>query len=141
MLAGFAATAVLGVTFFQFGVGIARHPNDAVGAVRPDAARGAVTRLAARVLSALGFALACRLDRRARRRRLPPTRGSPGRATERSSARLLLGGVPFALLGIALGYWLPPRAALPVANLIYLPLAVMRCAVGKAGGCCRARLT
>jgi len=39
-------------------------------------------------------------------------------------AALLVGSIPFALLGIAFGYWLPPRAALPVANLLYLPLAV-----------------
>jgi ABC-2 type transport system permease protein len=37
---------------------------------------------------------------------------------------LLVGSIPFALLGIAFGYWLPPRAALPMANLLYLPLAV-----------------
>ncbi len=37
---------------------------------------------------------------------------------------LLVGSIPFALLGIAFGYWLPPRAALPVANILYLPLAV-----------------
>jgi ABC-2 type transport system permease protein len=37
---------------------------------------------------------------------------------------LLVGSIPFALLGIAFGYWLPPRAALPVANLAFLPLAI-----------------
>ena len=37
---------------------------------------------------------------------------------------LLLGSIPFAFLGIALGYWLSPRAALPVANLLFLPLAI-----------------
>jgi ABC-2 type transport system permease protein len=41
-----------------------------------------------------------------------------------SLTALIVGGVPFALLGIAFGYWLPPRAALPVANLAFLPLAV-----------------
>ena len=35
---------------------------------------------------------------------------------------LVLGGVPFALLGIAFGYWTPPRAALPIANLAFVPL-------------------
>ena len=46
-------------------------------------------------------------------------------------AVLAIGGIPFALLGIALGYWLPPRSAMPVANLVYLPLAVMGALWGK----------
>jgi ABC-2 type transport system permease protein len=36
---------------------------------------------------------------------------------------LVVGAVPFALLGIALGYWASPRGALPVANILYLVLA------------------
>jgi ABC-2 type transport system permease protein len=40
------------------------------------------------------------------------------------AAALVLGGIPFALLGIGIGYRLRPRSALPVANLLYLPLAI-----------------
>jgi ABC-2 type transport system permease protein len=47
----------------------------------------------------------------------------PGRVVALGST-LLIGCIPFALLGIAFGYWLSPRAALPVANLLYLPLAI-----------------
>ena len=36
---------------------------------------------------------------------------------------LIVGAIPFGLLGIAIGYLLRPRAALPVANLLYLPLS------------------
>ena len=36
---------------------------------------------------------------------------------------LVLGSVPFALLGIALGYWTSAKSAVPVANLVYLPLS------------------
>ncbi len=36
---------------------------------------------------------------------------------------LLLGSVPFGLMGIALGYWTHPRAALPIANLLWVFLA------------------
>ena len=39
------------------------------------------------------------------------------------TAVLLAGIVPFALLGIALGYWAPQRGALPLANLLYLGLS------------------
>jgi ABC-2 type transport system permease protein len=121
-LAGFAGIAVLGVAFFQFGVGIAA---DRVSAwetfMRTLPARPAV-RLAGRVGSAALFASAsagCVV--------------AAGVATSDVSlagarwgllAVVLLGGaVPFALLGIALGYLVRPRAALPVANLVYLPLA------------------
>ena len=48
---------------------------------------------------------------------------------------LLLGSMPFALLGIALGYWLSPRAALPVANLLFLPSrSPGRCGRGRTTG-------
>ena len=39
------------------------------------------------------------------------------------AAALGLGSIPFALLGIALGYWASPRSALPVANILYLVLS------------------
>ena len=36
---------------------------------------------------------------------------------------LLAGSVPLSLLGVAIGYWVSSRAALPVANVVYLGLA------------------
>ena len=130
LIAGFTATAVLGVTFFQFGVGIALTRTTPWERFVRTLGAGAVTRLAARVLSALGFALAS-----ASIVALVGAAFADGRlAWWRYGAllsALVLGGIPFALLGIALGYWLPPRAALPVANLIYLPLAVMGALWGK----------
>jgi ABC-2 type transport system permease protein len=41
------------------------------------------------------------------------------------AAALVVGAVPFALFGIALGYLVPARAALPVANLLFLPLSFL----------------
>ncbi|MGY6553136.1 MAG: ABC transporter permease [Wenzhouxiangella sp.] len=38
---------------------------------------------------------------------------------------LILGAVPFSLLGLALGMWLSPNAAPAVINVIYLPLAIL----------------
>jgi ABC-2 type transport system permease protein len=38
---------------------------------------------------------------------------------------LIIGAVPFSLLGLALGMWLSPNAAPAVINLIYLPLAIL----------------
>jgi ABC-2 type transport system permease protein len=123
LYAGFAAMALLGVAFFQFGVGIATSRTTPWETYLRTLPAGPGTRLAGRVLSALAFAVAtvCAVSLVAFTMygvRLPP-----GRALALASA-LLAGCIPFALLGIAFGYWLSPRAALPVANLLYLPLAI-----------------
>jgi ABC-2 type transport system permease protein len=123
LLAGFAATALLTVAFFQFGVGIATSRTTPWETYLRTLPVSAPTRLAGRVLSALAFAAATvttvgLVAFAAYRVELEPWRlGALVLA-------LLLGSIPFALLGIAFGYWLPPRAALPVANIVYLPLAV-----------------
>ncbi len=41
----------------------------------------------------------------------------------RLALALAFGSIPFAGLGIAIGYTVSPRSAVPVANLIYLPMA------------------
>ena len=123
MLVGFAAMAVLTVTFFQFGVGIATNRATAWETYLRTLPVPPVTRLATRVLSALAFAAATvgvvAMIGISAYGAQPPA----GRAVG-SLLALLLGSVPFALFGIAFGYWLPPNAALPVANLAFLPLAV-----------------
>ncbi len=123
LLAGFAATALLTVAFFQFGVGIATSRTTPWEAYLRTLPAAPTTRLAGRVLSALAFAAATvtavgLVAFTAYRVEMAPWRlAALGLA-------LLVGSIPFALLGIAFGYWLPPRAALPVANILYLPLAV-----------------
>jgi ABC-2 type transport system permease protein len=123
LLAGFAATAVLMVTFFQFGVGIAvtrATPWETFARTLPV---GPGTRLAARVLSAVGFAAATVMVVGIVAITVFDARPTPPRAAALVLG-LVLGGVPFALLGIALGYWVSPRAAFPAANLVYFPLAI-----------------
>ena len=51
-----------------------------------------------------------------------PVRLDPGRLASLLLV-LLFGGTVFAIFGIALGYLLSARASVPVANLVYLPLA------------------
>jgi ABC-2 type transport system permease protein len=123
LLAGISATAVLAVAFFQFGVGIASTRETTweryvrTLPVRPS------SRLAARVLAALAFALASATLVAVVAALVVDVRLEPWRYATLAAA-LLVGGVPFALLGIGLGYSLRPRAALPIANLLYLPLAI-----------------
>ena len=38
---------------------------------------------------------------------------------------VLVGAVPMAALGVAIGYWVNPKAALPIANLLYILLAFL----------------
>ena len=123
LFAGFAATALLTVAFFQFGVGIAAGratPWEAYLRTLP-ATPG--QRLAGRVLSALAFGAATT----AVVALVATSVYDPALPAWRFAAlavALLLGSLPFAFLGIALGYWLSPRAALPVANLLFLPLVI-----------------
>jgi ABC-2 type transport system permease protein len=55
---------------------------------------------------------------------LPTTEPSlDARAWARLGLALAAGSIPFTLFGVALGYWLPPKAALPAANVLYLSLS------------------
>jgi ABC-2 type transport system permease protein len=122
LTASFAAYAVMTVAFFQFGVGIAgerESPWEAYQRTLPVRAR---TRFAGRVAAALVFAtLAAGLLLA-----VAVATGFAhlgGREWARFLAALAAGAVPLALFGIALGYWVPARAALPVANIVYLVCA------------------
>jgi ABC-2 type transport system permease protein len=121
-MATFAGFAAIGVAFFQFGVGIAVDRASPWESYLRTLAVGARLRLAARVLAATPFAAAA----------AAAVVGAGLATTEATltavgwlelATTLLLGLVPFALLGIALGYLVPGRGALPVANLLYLGLS------------------
>jgi ABC-2 type transport system permease protein len=123
-LAGFAAMAVLGVAVFQFGAGIAierGYPWEAFVRSLPGSP---AARMAARVAAAVGFAVAATTLLVATALVTTDASLSTTRWLALLTA-LALGAVPFSLLGIALGYWAPPRAAVPIANLIFLPLVVL----------------
>jgi ABC-2 type transport system permease protein len=120
--ASFAAYSVLTVVFFQFGVGIAGERESAWESYLRTLPVRLQARFAGRVLAAVGFAaVGCGL--------LLAVAAATGsaRMTSTEWARFLLalaaGALPLALLGIALGYWVPAKAALPVANVLYLLIA------------------
>jgi ABC-2 type transport system permease protein len=122
LLASFAGFAFLAVAFFQFGVGIAAEretPWERFLRTLPVPAR---VRLAARLLSGTVFGLTSAglvaLTALATTdAHLPPVRWAE------LVLALVVGALPFVLLGIALGYWASPRGALPLANILYLVLA------------------
>jgi ABC-2 type transport system permease protein len=122
LLASFAAYAVLSVAFFQFGVAIAIERSRPWETYVRTLPVGAGTRMAARLLSASLFAALAVAAVLAVA--IPAT--SPhlsASAWLRLGFGLVVGSVPFTLLGIALGYWLPAKSALPVANILYLTLS------------------
>ena len=123
LLVGFGATALLTVAFFQFGVGIATGRSTPWESYLRTLPAGASTRLTGKVLSALAFAVGTVAVVSVVATTVFDARMAPWRFVAATLA-LLLGSVPFALLGIAFGYWLPPRAALPVANIAFVPLVV-----------------
>jgi ABC-2 type transport system permease protein len=121
-MATFAGFAALGVAFFQFGVGIAAERASPWESYLRTLPAGAGTRLAARVLSAAVFAAAAAAVVIGVAVALTPVGLTPLEWIDLAAA-LVAGTAPFALLGVAIGYWAPPRAALPLANLLYLGLA------------------
>ena len=114
--------AVLGIAFFQFGVGIAneRHsPWEAFVRVLPVPP---ATRFAAMVLSGLTFSIAAIAFLFAIAL-LTTDAGMDAGNWVLFLVSLVLGAIPMATLGIAIGYWCEPKAALPVANILNLALA------------------
>ncbi|HEY7536793.1 MAG TPA: ABC transporter permease [Gaiellaceae bacterium] len=121
-MATFAGFAAIGVAFFQFGVGIAVERASPWEAYLRTLPIGVAARLGARVLSAALFAAVAAGGVLAVAVATTDASLTPLRWLGLGVA-LLVGTVPFALLGIALGYWVPERGALPIANLLYLSLA------------------
>ena len=124
LLASFTGFAVLGVSFFQFGVGIAAEresPWEQFIRTLPIRVR---VRFAARVLSATLFGVGSAALVAAAALATTDVRLTASRWIALAVA-LLLGSLPFAFLGIALGYWASPRSALPIANVLYLVLAFL----------------
>jgi ABC-2 type transport system permease protein len=121
-MATFAGFAAIGVAFFQFGVGIAVDRASPWETYLRTLPVGPGARLGARVLSAVLFAAAAAATLVAVALATTDARLPPQRWAELAMT-LFLGSAPFALLGIALGYWAPQRGALPIANLLYLGLS------------------
>ncbi len=122
LMALFAGFAVLGVAFFQFGVGIASERATPWERYLRTLAVTPTSRFGGRVLAALAFATLSAGVLIAVALLTTPAALSPIRWGG-LAGMLLLGSVPFALLGIALGYLAPARAALPIANVAYLSLS------------------
>jgi len=121
-MVAYAAFGVLGVAFFQFGVLVAADRQTPWEVYLRALPVSPPARLAARVLAGLPFALAIIVLIFLEAALLTPVQLGIARWVLLCLA-LLLGSVPFGLLGIALGYWAHPRAANAIANLLWIILA------------------
>jgi ABC-2 type transport system permease protein len=122
LLASYAAFAVLGVGFFQFGVSGAIERGTPWQAWLRTLPAPPAARIGARVLAALVFTVASVAI--VVGVALATTSASLSAvAWARLVVALLAGSVPFVLLGLAIAYWTSPRSALPVANILYILLA------------------
>jgi ABC-2 type transport system permease protein len=124
LMASYAMWAILGVAFFQFGVGIAEERTTAWERFLRTLPLSAGQRLGGRVLSAAIFAAAAAAIVIAEAHLINPVSVAAGRWLPWTLA-LLAGGIVVALAGIAMGYWVSRRAATALAMLAWLLLAYL----------------
>jgi ABC-2 type transport system permease protein len=118
----FMAWAIVGVTLYQFGVGIAYdrgRPWERFLRVLP---ASALVRLSARIACALAFGIMSAGCVAVVALLATPLHLSAP-AWLATGAFCLLGGVPFVLIGTTIGYWCAARAAVPIATACNLLLA------------------
>jgi ABC-2 type transport system permease protein len=122
LLGSFAAYAVLNVMLFSFGISVAVERTQNQDALTRASPLSPAVYVAARVLTALAFALLTLVG-------LFLFAGLVGGVSLTAAAwlgltaRLLLGSLPFIGLGFTIGFVSDARAAPGVINLIYLPMA------------------
>jgi len=118
----FVAFAIIGVTLFQFGVGIAAERGRPWERYLRTLPAGAAVRFAARIACALAFGLCAAALVAITARLTTPMDFGPAQWM-RLGLYAVAGAIPFVLFGIAIGYWVSARAALPIANIFYLLLS------------------
>ncbi len=124
VVASYVALAVIGVGLFQFGVGVALERGTPWERYLRTLPMSAIERFSARTITALLFALVAGgivLIMGAFTTKMHMTVAEIGTL----GFVAVVGTVPFIMMGLALAYWLPPKAAMPVTNLLYLVGAVV----------------
>ncbi len=123
-MASFAVYAVLGVGFFQFGVSVAQDRESPFATWQKSLPGTVLPLWMSRIFASLVFVtiavlLVILLGLLAADVTLPLV------AWVRLALVCLMSVITATVMGIALGSWSSARAAVPVANLIYLPLAYL----------------
>lgn len=118
----FVVFAIAGVTFYQFGVGIAAERGRPWERYLRTLPVSTGVRFAARILTAILFGIMTAAVVAFVARFFTPIDLSIAQWL-RVAFYALAGGIPFVLIGIALGYWTSARAAVPIATACNLLLA------------------
>ncbi|MDE2482193.1 MAG: ABC transporter permease [bacterium] len=119
IVCSYVGFAMLGVTLFQFGVGVANERGRPWERYLRALPVSVATRFAARVIVALIFGAASAGLVGIVARLLSPVTLDAAQWFLLALAAVF-GAIPFVLIGLAIAYWVPARGALPVTNLLYL---------------------
>lgn len=122
LLGSWSAFAVIGIGFFQFGVSISQARESKWEDYARTLPAGGAPRLIAQILSAIVFLTAALGLLWTIAILATPVDLSPSQYAHLLGT-LLAGVIPFVMIGAALGYSIPARGAVPIANLLYLPLS------------------
>lgn len=122
MLGSFSAYAVLGVVLFQFGIGIAQERGTPWSAYLRILPAPSWVGFFSRIVSGLFFAAIAVVGVIWTASQYTPVTLSSEKLAP-FLGLLLAGSLPFGLMGIVIGLTCKAQSALPVANLVYLPLS------------------
>jgi ABC-2 type transport system permease protein len=124
-MASFAVYAVLGVGFYQFGVTVAQDRADPFIRWQRLLPGSALAPWVARVIVGMGFSALAMALVLALGKMLGGVVLADSAAWFRLAAMTLAAALPATLMGTALGSLASARAAVPLANLVFLPLAYL----------------
>jgi ABC-2 type transport system permease protein len=122
MTLAFMVFAIVGVTLYQFGVGIAQERGRPWERYLRALPVSTAVRFTARILTAVLFGLFAAGVVALVARAFTPIDLNVSQWL-RVLVYAILGGIPFVLFGISIGYWTSARAAVPVATACNLLLA------------------
>jgi ABC-2 type transport system permease protein len=111
----YVAFAVIGVTLYQFGVGIAAERGRPWERYLRTLPVSTAERFAARILAAMTFGVLAAATVALVARLFTPVDLTAMQWLQ-ALVYIVIGGVPFVLMGITIGYWVSARAAVPLAT-------------------------
>jgi ABC-2 type transport system permease protein len=124
VMASFCAYAVIGVGFYQFGVSIAAARETAWEKFMRVLPRAFWPKLVALMVSAGFFAIVAVLLVIVAAYLFSAPDADAATVLKLIAATFII-ALPFVLFGVALGYLVSARTAVPLANMIFLPLAFL----------------
>ena len=122
LMSSFASFAVFGVAFLQFGVGTAQEKSQTWYMYIKSLPVSPGELLLARLMTAIIYSFASAMGVIFLAVNFTPIDMSQHQWIE-FVFWLLSGGLSFCIMGLAVGMWASEKSALPIGNLIYLPLS------------------